>query len=474
MAETPRVLLLVVQTKAQRSLLNQLLGATPHHLVFASDGEEAYDRFSEVKPDAVVAHLRAARVDGAVLCQVVRNRLGGTQVPFVLIGEATDEREAVRRLKEVDADLFVAVPGNEEQLKDELFRLLALGRQSTDVRARPLLTRALESADQPPGEATEEDDTGIEPLQTETHDLGDAAPPVVSNDMDTVVSFKNPFFDASFASVTNVEAPDREEHVTHVAIERPLLDLQAEADTGLDGPVESAGSAPLDGAPSLDPLEEPRISGRDVGKKPITANSLIAEVPRERTPTGDSGERGLPTAGVRRGLDESQLGKRLAKRVRAMYRQLERADFYELLGVSQQVDFAGVRQAYYELSLEFHPDRFFLLRSGDLKEKIYAIYRRVGEAFRVLGDEAQRQAYDSALRTKGAGPRTDTRSPDALDAAANTDSAQRYVELAQAAFAAGDVNHARLMLTLASAVEQDNPSLRTALGQVVETTKPTV
>ena len=54
------VLLVVVDDPAHRALFNRYLANTPHHLIFSRDGEDGFDRFSEVKPDLVIAHVNAA------------------------------------------------------------------------------------------------------------------------------------------------------------------------------------------------------------------------------------------------------------------------------------------------------------------------------------------------------------------------------------------------------------------------------
>ena len=506
--DTARVLLIVLADPAHRALFTRYLSGTPHHLVFCPDGEEAYDRFHEVKPDFVVAHLRAPRLDGALLCQLVRQRLGGVKVPFVLVGETELETEGRRRAGEVDADLFIALPISEQRFRIQLDPLLTEGRgQSSEQQEElpPAVESEGDTAAMEPHEVFavalgESPDTGLSFTQsadtdstsfettTDTHNRLALAErlPAETNDIDTVVSYENPFYEG----LEEVAASDGDESVTHVAIERPSLE-----------PIVVRPPEP--GIATPDPLEEPPINvvaGRLPSEDSGFKSNLIAEVPRERTPTGDSDEAVVVTEGIRRGLDESQLGKRLAKRVRSMYRLLEEADAHQLLGVPSGADYDRIRKAYYELSLEFHPDRFFLLRSGDLKEKIYAIYRRVGEAFQELCDHAisreetttssavqtvtqsrtptpgplEREDSDSVTTSPRtiAPPRADTE--DELVVSAETETGQRYVALAQTAFAEGDFNHARLMLLLARSRERDNSSLREALNTVVRATEPTI
>ncbi len=480
-----RVILLVVDQPAHRVLFNRALNPTPHHLVFTTDGEDAFDRYPEVKPNLVISHLYSPRLDGGLLCQLIRQRLGGTSVPYVLIGDQECESEGLRRATEVEADLFLTLPMGEADLRAQLEVLLEYGRSTTDIRARPLVeidaeldTNAGSSMETMTGEPfSQVDDASTEavPFDTtiDTHDLTELPPE--TNDVDTVISHDNPFFDSGGGAQISGDGALPDDPVTQVAIEAPEFGPTT-AQPVLNGPVPRSPS-------HIDPLEEPRINthpGPGPSKNPATASRLIAEVPRERTPTGDSGERLPPAPGNRRGLDESQLGKRLAKRVRAMYRLLEDADFYQLLDLPRDASYDRIRRSYYELSLEFHPDRFFLLRSGDLKEKIYAIYRRVAEAFQVLGDERTRQEYDHTLQDAGdedaAASAEDAaaRPSTALGVVGQTDSGQRYIELASAAFESGDYNHARLLLMLAQACERENPSLEAGLQKVIRSIESSI
>ena len=235
-----------------------------------------------------------------------------------------------------------------------------------------------------------------------------------------------------------------------------------------------------------DPLAEPELVLPTTSR---SAASLIEEVPREGTPS-DGSDDNRPSRireraqGQRRSLDESRLGKRLTKRVRHIYRLLDQVDHYQLFGVERTASLAEIRKAHFDLSLEFHPDRFFLLRSGDLKEKIYAIYRRLAEAFRTLAHEERRRAYDASLEasdtSSGGVLRIEAKDPSApvqaaaaaLGVATTHDRARDLAARAQAALLEGDLHGARMYLTLARAYDPNNSSIGQALQQVVNISLP--
>jgi curved DNA-binding protein CbpA len=62
-------------------------------------------------------------------------------------------------------------------------------------------------------------------------------------------------------------------------------------------------------------------------------------------------------------------------------------DYYQVLGLAPDVPQDEVKRAYRRLAMQHHPDRNMDDPSGErLKE--------INEAYRVLGDQAKRRAYD--------------------------------------------------------------------------------
>jgi molecular chaperone DnaJ len=63
-------------------------------------------------------------------------------------------------------------------------------------------------------------------------------------------------------------------------------------------------------------------------------------------------------------------------------------DYYEVLGVPKGASQDEIKKAYRELALKFHPDRN---KSKAAEEK----FKKINEAYAVLGDEQKRKQYDS-------------------------------------------------------------------------------
>lgn len=222
-------------------------------------------------------------------------------------------------------------------------------------------------------------------------------------------------------------------------------------------------------------LEEPMLP--DPAER--GSDGLLEELPAEATPSDLQPVAGRAEPRARKGLDESQLGRRLTKRVRSLWDALDQLDYYDLLGVSRDATRHAIREAYFSMSLELHPDRFFFVRSGDLKEKIYAVYRRVGEAYSVLSDERRRPLYDEqrtsgqlrlpARDRPGNGLRSEPpKKANRPDIAVKAPEAKKLVEHAVNALSREDRRGARLYFMLASVYERGNKPLERVLEQLAD------
>lgn len=88
---------------------------------------------------------------------------------------------------------------------------------------------------------------------------------------------------------------------------------------------------------------------------------------------------------------------RLADLVRLLHDDLDLLSYYNLLGVPPGADDETIRQAFQGRSLWLHPDRHLQTAQPELRTRIGAVYRRITEAYRVLGRPTERVAYDALL-----------------------------------------------------------------------------
>lgn len=90
------------------------------------------------------------------------------------------------------------------------------------------------------------------------------------------------------------------------------------------------------------------------------------------------------------------------KRIDDLYVAIDLLDHYEVLGITRKADKAKVRSAYFELSKAFHPDTVFRKSVGNYRSKMESIFKRLTEAYEVLGKKKAREEYDAYLESIGA------------------------------------------------------------------------
>ena len=95
------------------------------------------------------------------------------------------------------------------------------------------------------------------------------------------------------------------------------------------------------------------------------------------------------------GLSAAQL-----QRIDDFYNHLDQKDAFELLEIERSADDKGVKRAYFKLSKEFHPDRFFGKDIGVYKERLTKIFQALKAAFEVLSDKRRRAAYEESVGSK--------------------------------------------------------------------------
>jgi len=75
----------------------------------------------------------------------------------------------------------------------------------------------------------------------------------------------------------------------------------------------------------------------------------------------------------------------------------ENRNYYQLLGVARDADKKLIKSAYFELSKLFHPDSLFGKDLGPFKSKMEVVFKRLTEAYEVLGRNQRRKEYDEYL-----------------------------------------------------------------------------
>jgi DNA-binding response OmpR family regulator len=111
--------------------LGALLGQAGHRIVAAYDGDEALRRFREDEPDLVLLDLAMPGLDGATVCQRIREM---SDVPVVVVSGERD-RAATVELLDLGADDYIRKPFRADEL---LARVRAVARRTAGApRVRP-------------------------------------------------------------------------------------------------------------------------------------------------------------------------------------------------------------------------------------------------------------------------------------------------------------------------------------------------
>ena len=69
--------------------------------------------------------------------------------------------------------------------------------------------------------------------------------------------------------------------------------------------------------------------------------------------------------------------------------------YYQLLGVTADVDGGGIRRAYLERSKRFHPDAWYRRDLGEFTPLLSKWFQRMAAAYQILADEETRAVYDA-------------------------------------------------------------------------------
>jgi curved DNA-binding protein CbpA len=124
--------------------------------------------------------------------------------------------------------------------------------------------------------------------------------------------------------------------------------------------------------------------------------------------------------------------RRVVIELQQTYGKLVEASHYAILGIEESATTEQVREAYFKMAKRWHSDRFAGMGVGDeVMAMVEDLFRRAGEAQKVLIDPEQRKSYDFVRERKAKGLPTDVNL--ILEAEALFSKAQILVRRGQAA-----------------------------------------
>jgi DnaJ-class molecular chaperone len=155
----------------------------------------------------------------------------------------------------------------------------------------------------------------------------------------------------------------------------------------------------------------------------------------------------------------SSVPGQIVSEVARLFEKLDETSYYDLLGVADHCDYLAVRDAFHDRAQRFHPDRFVTLEGETVKRAVYAVYKRMTEAYSVLSDPQQRLVYDEGLA--GGQYRLDSqqraRRLDADERQVSNPFARIYLRSSRAKLDAGDLNGAWVDAELGLSLEEAPP-----------------
>jgi hypothetical protein len=100
---------------------------------------------------------------------------------------------------------------------------------------------------------------------------------------------------------------------------------------------------------------------------------------------------GIPAGGAGAAANHYQLVKKTHKRI-------QEENYYEILGVDQKASVEEIRESYFKLAKEFHPDRISSLGIDDIAKEAEEIFRYINDAHTTLTDREKKIEYNEELK----------------------------------------------------------------------------
>ena len=147
-------------------------------------------------------------------------------------------------------------------------------------------------------------------------------------------------------------------------------------------------------------------------------------------------------------------------RIEQIFADLDRYSYYELLNLTPQASPDEIRDAFHRMALSMHPDRFHTHPDPELRTKLYAIYKRITEGYKVLSESRDRREYDQGLaRGELRLVRVERKKSGPSQPTVEDPQARRFFDLALAAERRNDLKTARLNYKFARDLVGDHPAI---------------
>jgi len=152
----------------------------------------------------------------------------------------------------------------------------------------------------------------------------------------------------------------------------------------------------------LVPLLPPRVEG-EIPRTVTAPRETPASIPSPPvSPAPGSGKKASTVSALKETEAEEKSAASPAEAfddLRKTYDQLRDQDCFGILGLKSDADPARIKQSYFRLARKYHPDRFSVFESEEIKKLSNAVFALVSQAFTTIGSEEERKKYLESLRT---------------------------------------------------------------------------
>jgi len=206
---------------------------------------------------------------------------------------------------------------------------------------------------------------------------------------------------------------------------------------------------PSDPAPAAAPSPAPPLQ-----QAPSAAPSPVPQSPAPPRPAPAASP--VPPAGAPAPPSDPKAEER-RREIMDAWEGLSTRTHFEVLGLQRAVGEAEVKEAYFRLAKRFHPDVHHGASLGDLKDKLEAVFIRLGQAYDTLRDPKKRGDYEERLgRQRPRAPHAGAQ--EAAPAAAAPEAPPPRDLEEEARVAEDSVRRAAKLLEQAKALEQEKPN----------------